>query len=171
MNTKILFNKNMLPAQFETSSNQLIVICTHSGHCTFQMCTTSEEMSRSATNGMVCILHSPEGVASYERAKREYTFLCKAFVATHKYGEENSPGILTVDNINVIVSVKKHTVLARIRNRVVKEWRRLCRNPRMLDYGIEVWAATSHPYKLLKVGPLKTKAEDILLHFGFLPRI
>lgn len=171
MNTNIFFNKNMLPAQFGTSSTQLIVICTHSGRCTFQMCTIAEEMSRSATNGSVCILHSPEGAVNYDRTKREYNFLCKAFVAAHEYGKEDAPGTLTVENIQVLVTVKKRTMLSRIRNRVVSEWRRLRRKPQIRDYAMEVCFANSQSHNLLKVALHKIKAEDVLLHFGFLPQI
>lgn len=171
MNTNILFNKNMLPAQFWTSSTQLIVICTHSGRCTFQMCTISEEMSRSATNGSVCILHSPEGAVNYDRTKREYAFLCKAFVASHEYGKDTSPGVLTVENLKVLVTVKKRTMFSRIRNRAVSAWRRLRRKSQIRDYTLEVCFTSSPSHSLLKVVLHKIKAEDVLLHFGLLPQI
>lgn len=171
MNTNIFFNKNMLPAQFWTSSTQLIVICTHSGRCTFQMCTTAEEMSRSATNGSVCILHSPEGEASYDRTKREYAFLCKAFVASHEYGKYGDPGLLNVENIQVVVCVKKKSIFSRVMSCVAKGYRRLCKKSQITDYNIEVRPVNSKLRMFWKVRTTKIKAEDVLLHFGFLSQI
>lgn len=159
MNTKILFNRNMLPAQFETSSDKVIVICAKSrGYGTFRMCTTSKEMSCSATNGIVCILHSPEGMVVYASSTREYLFFCRAFVAAHEYGKGDAPGVLTVKNVKTLIRVKKRTIFSRIRS--------FFRKPQAWDYDMKVSFVDLPACDYLNMRVFKFKAEGILLHFG-----
>lgn len=173
MNIRILFNKHKMDASFETRTEEIVVICVKSREgatadpCTIQTCTTFEEMSRSATNGMICVLHSPDSIVSYEASKKEYSFLCKAFVATHRYGEGDAPGVLDVENLEVLVSLRKQTALYRLRQWARRSLGRLFKKQTPMTPVFEVNAVGSSSRKCLKI--FKADTEHILQHFRLLP--
>lgn len=173
MDIHILFNKNRLDASFKTCTEEIVVICVKSregaqaGPCTIQTCTTLDEMSRSATNGMICVLHSPDSAVSYEASKKEYSFLCKAFVATHRYGEGDAPGVLDVENLEVLVSLRKQTVLYRLHQWARRSLGRLFKKQTSMTPVFEVQAVGSSSRKCLKI--FKADTEHILQHFRLLP--
>lgn len=176
MNINILFNKNRLEASFETRTEEIVAIYiksqgnTQEGPCGIRECTTLEELSMSATNGMVCVLHSPDQAVSYESSKKEYSFLCKAFVAKHRCGEGDTPGVLEVENLKALVLLKKQTAFCKLRQWVKRKiWRLLKKKIEIVNVLEVNFIGSSSKNNYLKVQ--KTDAEHILQHFRLLPFI